>query len=91
MLWSFTIGDIGFIMWVKDGNVLHAYQVPHASSSSHEAPLDYHRAKEIRDVLAAKGERTLFGGMTGAAATWDRIVKAYENGGGESLLCGSYI
>ena len=46
-----------------------------------DTPLDYLRAVEIRDALAAKGERTMFGGLTGHAATWDKIVKAYENGG----------
>ena len=32
--------------------------------------------------LAEAGERTLFGGLTGQAGVWDKIVKAYENGGG---------
>ena len=45
------------------------------------SPLDYLRAVEIRDGLASKCERTLFGGLTGQAAVWDKIVKAYENGG----------
>ena len=43
-----------------------------------DAPLDYFRAVEIRDKLAASADRTLFGGLTGAAALWDKIVKAYE-------------
>eukprot|EP00798_Chlamydomonas_sp_ICE-L_P021150 gene21150-28039_t len=45
-----------------------------------EAPLDYFRAKEISSAMSAKAERTMFGGLTGAAATWDKIVKAYEKG-----------
>ena len=45
------------------------------------SPLDYLRAVEIRDALSAKCERTMFGGLTGQAAVWDKIVKAYENGG----------
>ena len=46
-----------------------------------EAALDYFRAVQIRDKLAQNGERTLFGGLTGQAGIWDKIVKAYENGG----------
>lgn len=46
-----------------------------------EAAVDYFRAVEIRDKLAQTGERTLFGGLTGQAGIWDKIVKAYENGG----------
>ena len=45
-----------------------------------DVPIDYLRAVEIRDKLAATAERTLFGGLTGEAATWDKIVKAYEKG-----------
>jgi hypothetical protein len=47
-----------------------------------DAPLDYFRAVEIRDKLAATCDRTLFGGLTGKAAEWDKIVKAYEKSGG---------
>lgn len=43
-----------------------------------DAPIDYFRAVQIRDKLAEGGERTLFGGLTGAAGLWDNIVKAYE-------------
>ena len=43
-------------------------------------PLDYLRAVEIRDKLAASCERTMFGGLTGAASQWDKVVKAYEKG-----------
>ncbi|GAX76259.1 hypothetical protein CEUSTIGMA_g3703.t1 [Chlamydomonas eustigma] len=46
-----------------------------------DAPLDYWRCCEIRDALAAKSDRTLFGGLTGQAAVWDKITKAYENSG----------
>jgi hypothetical protein len=47
-----------------------------------DAPLDYFRAVQIRDLLSASTtERTLFGGLTGQAAVWDKIVKAYEKGG----------
>jgi hypothetical protein len=46
-----------------------------------EAPMDYFRAVQIRDKLAETGERTLFGGLSGPASIWDKIVKAYENGG----------
>lgn len=48
---------------------------------SPDAPLDYFRAVQIRDRLAETSERTLFGGLTGQAAVWDKIVKAYEKGG----------
>ncbi|CAD7703469.1 unnamed protein product [Ostreobium quekettii] len=43
-----------------------------------DAPLDYFRAIEVRDRLAEGSERGLFGGLVGAAAVWDRLVKAYE-------------
>jgi hypothetical protein len=43
-----------------------------------DAPIDYFRAVAVRDALAAGGERTLFGGLAGAAGVWDAIVKAYE-------------
>ncbi|WIA18375.1 hypothetical protein OEZ85_009837 [Tetradesmus obliquus] len=46
-----------------------------------DAPVDYFRALQIRDKLAESGERTLFGGLSGQAGIWDKIVKAYENGG----------
>lgn len=52
-----------------------------------DAPLDYFRAVQIRDQLAATCERTLFGGLTGQAAVWDKIVKAYEKGG-TCCMCG---
>lgn len=39
-----------------------------------------HSAVEIRDLLAKECDKTLFGGLTGAAATWDKIVKAYLAG-----------
>ncbi len=51
-----------------------------------EAPLDYLRAVEIRDALAKTAERTLFGGLTGPAAEWDKVVKAYDKGGGSVSL-----
>lgn len=50
-------------------------------AGSAEAPVDYFRAVQIRDKLAETGERSLFGGLTGQAGIWDKIVKAYENGG----------
>jgi hypothetical protein len=51
-----------------------------------DSPLDYMRAVEIRDLLAKTAERTLFGGLSGPAAEWDKIVKAYEKGGGANSL-----
>eukprot|EP00983_Pelagomonas_calceolata_P097496 1158256-Pelagomonas_calceolata.AAC.15 len=60
----------------------HTY-TPHAQArGGPDGPLDYFRAVDIRDALAAGGERTLFGGLAGNAAVWDKIVKAYEKGGG---------
>jgi len=49
-----------------------------ALSGGADAPIDYFRATAIRDKLAEGGERTLFGGLAGAAGLWDNIVKAYE-------------
>ncbi|KXZ55081.1 hypothetical protein GPECTOR_3g237 [Gonium pectorale] len=43
-----------------------------------DASVDYLRAVEIRDKLASTSERTMFGGLSGPAGTWDKIVKAYE-------------
>lgn len=43
-----------------------------------DLPLDYFRAVEIRDKLAESTEKGLFGGLSGAAAVWDQIVKSYE-------------
>lgn len=54
-------------------------------AGSSEVPVDYFRAVQLRDKLAETGERTLFGGLTGQAGIWDKIVKAYENGG--ELAC----
>lgn len=50
-------------------------------AGSAEVPVDYFRAVQTRDKLAETGERSLFGGLTGQAGIWDKIVKAYENGG----------
>lgn len=50
-------------------------------AGSAEVPVDYFRAVQIRNKLAETGERSLFGGLTGQAGIWDKIVKAYENGG----------
>lgn len=52
-----------------------------------DAPLDYFRAVAVRDQLAAGGERTLFGGLAGPAATWDAVVKAYEKQSALYLFC----
>ena len=54
-------------------------------SGGSDVPLDYFRCRDIRDKLAEKGERTLFGGLSGSAGIWDKIVKAYEKGGNEIL------
>jgi hypothetical protein len=45
-----------------------------------DIPIDYLRAVDIRDKLAETAERTMFGGLSGQAGTWDKIVKAYEKG-----------
>jgi len=56
-------------------------------AGSAEVPVDYFRSVQIRDKLAETGERSLFGGLTGQAGTWDKIVKAYENGGKPGQKC----
>ncbi|KAJ9521795.1 hypothetical protein QJQ45_024657 [Haematococcus lacustris] len=56
-------------------------QLPQALSKqlAGDAPLDYFKAVEVRNQLAATcTDRTFFGGLTGAAADWDKVVKAYE-------------
>jgi hypothetical protein len=47
-----------------------------------DAAIDYLRAVDIRDKLAETAERGMFGGLSGQAGTWDKIVKAYEKGCG---------
>jgi CDK5 regulatory subunit-associated protein 3 len=47
--------------------------------------VDYFRARAVRDKLAQDGERSLFGGLTGQAGVWDKIVRAYENGGAVTM------
>lgn len=49
---------------------------------SADSPIDYFRAMQIRDKLAETAERSMFGGLTGEAAVWDKVVKAYEKDGG---------
>lgn len=43
-----------------------------------DAPMDYFRCRMVRDKLAETADRSLFGGLTGTAGVWDKIVKAYE-------------
>lgn len=41
--------------------------------------LDYLQARSTRDALAAgTSERSLFGGLTGPASVWDKLVRAHE-------------
>jgi len=42
------------------------------------ASVSYFNATEIRDRLAGRAEKGMFGGLKGSAGTWDKIVKAYE-------------
>ncbi|EFJ50509.1 hypothetical protein VOLCADRAFT_80276 [Volvox carteri f. nagariensis] len=74
--------------WHKRLQVIHAKaaealkevppEVLTSLADGSDAPLDYLRAVEIRDKLSSTAERTMFGGLSGPAATWDKIVKAYE-------------
>lgn len=48
------------------------------SGGGTDTSVDYYRAVEIRDALLPGAEKTIFGGLTGLASTWDKIVKAYE-------------
>ena len=48
--------------------------------SCEDGVVDYPTAKRIRDALAETAERGYFGGLSGEAATWDKIVKSYEKG-----------
>lgn len=43
------------------------------------AVLDYFDAKDILGKLMETAERGLLGSLTGAAGTWERVVKAYES------------
>lgn len=55
-------------------------QRPSTSSDDEGSPaLGYLQAREMRDALAAgTSERSLFGGLTGPASAWDKLVRAYE-------------
>jgi hypothetical protein len=55
----------------------HAIKAAEQTSGSH-MEVGYSKAIAIRNALAATCERTLFGGLQGPAATWDKIVQAYE-------------
>ena len=49
------------------------------TTPSHAATeVDYFKARSIRDSVVTKSERTIFGALQGPAATWDKIVRAYE-------------
>lgn len=45
---------------------------------STDAAVDYFAALAIRSSLAEDADKGLFGGLKGAAGTWDKLVKAYE-------------
>jgi hypothetical protein len=57
-------------------SILASTAPPGASST---LDVDYQRAVQLRDSLAATCERNIFGSLTGPAAVWDKVVKAYEN------------
>ena len=44
-----------------------------------EGHQDYWTVLALRDQLAASAARSLLGGLTGPAATWDKLVRAYES------------
>jgi hypothetical protein len=48
------------------------------------AAVDYWLAVAVRDLLSRSSQRSLLGGLTGAAATWDKIVRVYEKDGASS-------
>ena len=50
---------------------------PQASNIEEDA-LDYSKAVNIRDTLARISEKSLFGGLTGQAGLWDKIIRAYQ-------------
>jgi len=54
-----------------------------------EAPADYKKCKKISAELAKSAERTMFGGLTGPAKEWEKVVRVYDNGNvflGEAAL-----
>ena len=47
--------------------------------SDADTAMDYLEVRDMRDTLAAStSERSLFGGLTGHAGVWDKLVRAYE-------------
>jgi len=45
-----------------------------------EQTVEYPTAKMIRDKLSETSERGYFGGLSGEAGVWDKIVRSYEKG-----------
>lgn len=49
-------------------------------SRSESGQVDFLTAQSIRDQLSESSERGYFGGLSGAAGVWDKIVRSYEKG-----------
>lgn len=45
---------------------------------STDEAVDFFTAQHIRDSLAEDADKGYFGGLKGAAGTWDKVVKAYQ-------------
>ena len=52
---------------------------PEYAPRNADSAMDYLEVKAMRDTLAAStSERTFFGGLTGHAGVWNKLVRAYE-------------
>ncbi|KAK9804951.1 hypothetical protein WJX73_002698 [Symbiochloris irregularis] len=54
-------------------------QEPGQAGLGPEQARDYWSVLSLRDRLAESATKSLLGGLTGPAATWDKLVKAYES------------
>lgn len=48
--------------------------------------VDFFAAQQIRDSLAQGADKGYFGGLKGAAGTWDKLIRAYEKQSEQILL-----
>lgn len=72
--------------WRKRLQLVHrrveeaAQQQPAPATLQADQKQNYWAVASLRDRLAGSAPRTLLGGLTGPAAAWDSLVRAYESG-----------
>ena len=53
---------------------------------STDEAVDFFAAQQIRDSLAQDADKGYFGGLKGAAGTWDKLIRVYEKQSKQILL-----